>query len=488
MHGDPAIMRVMRSAWQVGVFVVVFVGLMVGGFAVLQKGFLAEKTDVYYAKFSDAGGLASGAPVLLSGVQIGRVESVKLDIDNQAMVKLSIRQGQAISKSIVATLPTSFVSIGDKQVLLKRTLAADGFYKPDNEKDPIPGTLLGPLDGVVPDSKETVKELNKTLVAFQNLLNDQQLKGSITGLMEQGKDTAAKFGALASRIDGLVAQNQGSLGKMLNSMTASMENLQAVSVKIKQIATDGGLEGKMNDLLASLNEAATSGKKMVADLQSYTSDPELKENLKATMANFKQMSESGTRIAADAEIMAKNGAKVSGSGVEIGEKTSALLDKANKLATDIDGLVQKFKETVDKVKIPGVGDGLPKIGLEAGITRESDPNRNRTDVTAIVPIGKDHLRLGLYDAFESNKINLQYQKTFSPRMDLRYGVYASKPALGVDYAFAPNAWLQSDVFGLNDTQFDLKFKYGFSSGILGWIGVDRIFERNAPTIGIGIKK
>ncbi|MBX3110465.1 MAG: MCE family protein [Fimbriimonadaceae bacterium] len=478
----------MRSAWQVGLFVVVFVALVVGGLAVLQKGFLAEKTDTYYAKFADAGGLASGAPVLLSGVQIGKVESVKLDIDNAAVVRLAVRRGQAIPKSIVATLPTSFVSIGDKQVLLKRELPTEGFYAPGNEGDPIPGKLLGPLEGVVPDSKETVAELNKTLVAFQNLLNDQKLKGSLTGLMDQSKETAAKFGALASRIDGLVAQNQGSIGKMLGSMTASMENLQAVSVKIKQIATDGALEGKMNDLLASLNEAAVSGKKMVADLQSYTSDPEIKENLKATMANFKQMSESGTRIAADAEIMAKNGAKVSGSGVEIGEKASALLDKANKLATDIDGLVQKFKETVDKVKIPGLGEGLPKIGLEAGVTRETDPNRNRTDITAIVPIGKDYLHLGLYDAFESNKVNLQYQKTFNPRLGLRYGVHASKPGIGVDYAFAPNAWLQSDVFGLNDTQFDLRLKYGFGSGILGWIGVDRIFERNAPTIGIGIKK
>ncbi|MBS1707117.1 MAG: MCE family protein [Armatimonadetes bacterium] len=479
----------MRAAWQVGLFVVVFVGLVVGGFAVLRKGFLAEKTDTYFAKFADAGGLASGAPVLLSGVQVGRVESVSLDIDNQALVKLSVRQGQKLSRSLVATLPTSFVSIGDKQVLLRRQGTADGFFAPGNEHDPMPGLLLGPLDGVVPDSKETVKELNKTLVAFQNLLGDEKLKGSLTGLMDQSKETAAKFGQLAGNLNGLITQNQTKFGAMLTSMSASMENLQAVSTKIKQISTDGDLETKMKSLMANLAEASSTGKQMVADLQAFTGDPEIKANMKATLANFKQMSDSGTRIAAEAETMAKNGAKISGSGVEIGEKTSALLDKANKLAGDIDGLVQKFKETVDKIKLPGNGKPLiPPIGFEAGISRETDPNHVRVDANASISIGKDAIKLGLWDAFESNKINFQYQKTLNPRMDLRYGVHASKPGLGVDYAFAPNAWLQTDVFGLNDTRMDLRLKYGFGTGFLGWIGVDRLFERNAPTIGFGIKK
>jgi hypothetical protein len=48
--------------------------------------------------------------------------------------------------------------------------------------------------------------------------------------------------------------------------------------------------------------------------------------------------------------------------------------------------------------------------------------------------------------------------------------------------------LQSEIFGLNDTQFDVKARYDFGGGFLGWVGVERIFEDNAPAIGIGVRR
>jgi hypothetical protein len=41
---------------------------------------------------------------------------------------------------------------------------------------------------------------------------------------------------------------------------------------------------------------------------------------------------------------------------------------------------------------------------------------------------------------------------------------------------------------LNDPRFDLRFRYDFGGGLIGWFGMDRVFKDNAPFIGIGIKR
>jgi len=68
----------MQSATRVGFLVVVFVGLLVGAYAVLQRSFFAPKTKTYYAEFADAGGVTTGARVLMAGVEIGTVAGVEL--------------------------------------------------------------------------------------------------------------------------------------------------------------------------------------------------------------------------------------------------------------------------------------------------------------------------------------------------------------------------------------------------------------------------
>jgi hypothetical protein len=42
-----------------------------------------------------------------------------------------------------------------------------------------------------------------------------------------------------------------------------------------------------------------------------------------------------------------------------------------------------------------------------------------------------------------------------------------------------------DLFGLNKTQLDMRARYNFGGGVHGWLGVDRVFDRNTPSIGIG---
>lgn len=471
------------AAWKVGAFVLVFIGLFLGIFAVLGQSFFAEPKELYYVKFDDAGGLDAGAEVLLAGVSIGRVESVTLSSTGEAIATLAVEQGRTLDKSLVAVLPTSFISLGDRQILLRPLAQASGNYTPGDRSDPIPGQLQGPLDEIFPDTGATMEELNKTMVAFRNLLEDEELKQGLVGIMKSGEQTSEKFGQLADNFNSTLSRNSGEIDTLMRTMVATMKNVESVSAEIEEFAASGALQDQTNQLLTTMNAAATEGKGLMEDLRAYTADPELQDSLKSTIKNFESMSASGVNIAADTEVMTKN-------GIEISEQTAELMTKANKLADEVEKLIEDVKGAVKKFDPTGGGVGslLPKVEVESDLTYVSEGSRIRADVNLKIPAGKDKLVFGLYDAFESNKLNVMLERAINSKTDLRYGVYASKPGAGVSYRFAPHTWLQSEVFGLNDPQLDLRLKHRFNEALHGWVGVEKVFDRNSPAIGIGIKR
>src|SRR5690606_4799149 len=130
----------MASAWKVGVFVIIFAGLMLGVYAVLQKSLFAVEQDSYVVVFDDAGGLTTGSAVLYAGVKIGEVGAVELTEDSKAKVILSIDADRKIPLGTTAVLPGSFISIGDRQLLLKPPASVDGYYASGKaQSNPIPG-------------------------------------------------------------------------------------------------------------------------------------------------------------------------------------------------------------------------------------------------------------------------------------------------------------------------------------------------------------
>lgn len=73
-----------------------------------QKGYDLE------AVFSNSGGLKSGASVVIAGVEVGRVRSIKLD-DYQALISIHLPSGIKLQDDSIATIKTKGL-IGEKYV------------------------------------------------------------------------------------------------------------------------------------------------------------------------------------------------------------------------------------------------------------------------------------------------------------------------------------------------------------------------------------
>lgn len=475
----------MQGAAKVGLLVVIFVGLLIGAYTLLGRSMFAPAPDVYYAVFEDAGGTTNGTPVMMAGVQIGKVEKVFLSGPKEARMRLEIGHGTRIPAGSHALLATALIGLSPTPIQI---------IAPES---PMAGTLpvgatmkgerLGPIETLLPDSKNTFKELNKTLIATRKLLEDQRIRTSMTNLISKGSKMVEQFGNLAQQAQMLMTQNRTALTAAIHEAQLAMGDVRKTTQLVAKLVADPRYKEQALEILAKLNKTAEKADALVASVNQLVTDPKLRDPMNATMANAEKISESGAKIAATSERIADNTEKITTNGVTISEEVVTLSKKANLIADEAREVLQKVKSFFDRT--PGKG-GIKPVEVEMDLTRETRPNYWRTDLNATVGVpnsGTDY-HIGLFDAFESNKITAQIGRLFGRSNELRYGIYASKPGVGVDYTLGSKLGLRGDLFNINHPRLDLRIRYDFGNGIIGWAGVADALGRNSPTIGVGVRK
>ncbi len=466
----------MQGAWKVGLLVVVFVGLVLGAYQVLGKALFAPKTDRYFAVFEDATGVNVGGPVLLAGVRIGSVERIELIEGRLAKLTLAIDSRQRIPAGTGASVPTPLIGFGDNPVVLTAPVeAAAGTIEPSST---IVGSRLSPLAGMFPELQTSVEELNKTLAAARELVSDRELRDSLQSLLKTADQTVRNFGALASNAQGMVSENRVAIRSAMHSLSATLSDVREGARIATQLLRDDKWKKQAEELLGNLNQTAQKAQELLASVHELATDPRLRDPVHGALANVQSMTETGTRIAANTEEISKN-------GITISKNVEELTKKANELADQAKDVLQKVQQFFERVpKAPGVSG----VEAEMSLIRQTDLDRWRTDVEGTTSYGDGKLVFGLYDAFETNKLSLQYARNQGKAVRYRYGIYASKPSAGVDLLIAPRLSLRGDLYDINDPTLDVRARIDFGKGILGWLGIEKAFGKNSFVAGFGVRK
>lgn len=95
-----------------GLVAITWLALKIGGGALVGGA-----TTTVRAQFSNLGGLAPGASVLISGVAVGKVEKVELDERYAAIATLRVRKDVKLPSDTMAAIRSSGL-IGDKHIAL----------------------------------------------------------------------------------------------------------------------------------------------------------------------------------------------------------------------------------------------------------------------------------------------------------------------------------------------------------------------------------
>jgi phospholipid/cholesterol/gamma-HCH transport system substrate-binding protein len=109
---------VKKTSIETSVGLFVLLGLICVGYLTIKLGkmeLVGDNNYPVYAKFQSVSGLKKGSHVEMAGVRIGTIDSITLDKENRAVVKMKIEKGLSLTDDAIASVKTAGI-IGDKYI------------------------------------------------------------------------------------------------------------------------------------------------------------------------------------------------------------------------------------------------------------------------------------------------------------------------------------------------------------------------------------
>ena len=341
------------SQLRVGITVIVSC-LTLGVLLFLMSGTrgLFSKRIKLQSYFDNASGLREGAPVRLSGVDVGNVIHIRVvpDKDKQltpveVIMKVSTKYGFDLRRDSVISLETAGV-LGETYLDIDSSQAVGAIVQ---DGDTLATQVHPDFNQVVRASQSTLENMDALLKRADRILAFAESgKGSL-GKLIYDPTLYNRISATVADLQGMVeevAKGHGSLGALINKNDAYD----------KFLATLDKMNAVIDDVQAG---KGTAGKLL--------KDPSLYDNANDTMANIKKVSETinsgkGTigRLVEDDELAKKLDITITKlseltSELEAGQGTAGKLFKdetlynnANQMITEASALVKAVKENPKK--------------------------------------------------------------------------------------------------------------------------------------------
>ncbi len=99
----------------------VLAGLAAIAYLLMSIGGLSFRRNegfILFARFDQTGGLKTRAPVVIAGVKVGQVESIRLDNEYRARVQMALRNGLKLPIDTSASILTAGL-LGDRYISLQ---------------------------------------------------------------------------------------------------------------------------------------------------------------------------------------------------------------------------------------------------------------------------------------------------------------------------------------------------------------------------------
>jgi phospholipid/cholesterol/gamma-HCH transport system substrate-binding protein len=287
------------------------------------------------AQIQNVKGLRKGAPVWISGIEVGSVKDMNLHPEYGTIVTLSIDKNalKYLSKDAEASILTMGL-LGDKYVELSNGSPEAGPLKPGNM---IRGTAQIELQDVVETSAASIEKVSDFLNKLENLVTR----------IEKGEGTIAKF-----LTDPSIYNN---LQETTKSLSVILKDLQSGHGTLKMLLEDPSLYNKLVSTTSALEELSKKINESSGTMKKLIEDPSLYNRMLATASSMDEFSRKlnegqGTlrRLAEEPDLY-ENLNKVSKQLSSLLEKIQTEQGVAGDLITD-KKLANDLKDTIEELK------------------------------------------------------------------------------------------------------------------------------------------
>lgn len=457
----------MSKEIKVGITVILSLALLLAFVFALQGWWITGRGYIVYAIFPYAGGLEAGAPVRLSGVEVGRVLEVSLTPDAQAKVKMRIKKGVALFSNYAVRV--SMPLLGERFVDI-RPIQPKG--RLITEGDTLRGETPTTVEAVIGEAELLLQEMKRTVTSLREKISPL-LKENIRTLLVNAQLLLERASMAVDSVRKFAEDIRPSLkesGKHIEGMTANLEGAAStVREMIDQgskhlLTTTENIAKTSEELRKQILELTGNLQGIVEELRKTSSrSEEIANNIEASSLSLQKAMANLESITAD--IKALTGNKEFMSNIQEGVKS------AKEAMEGAKGLVQEAQRLLRKA-------GKMETRSSTSLSFNEEKEKLRLGTYLYLP--NQRLLLGLWDVGEENKIDLQRTWRRGNYL-LRGGIVRSKPGVGLDFSL-PSLSTSLNLYGLNKPRADLYLNWGQDLRLQ--LGLEGLFSSNEFIWGV----
>jgi phospholipid/cholesterol/gamma-HCH transport system substrate-binding protein len=292
-------MKISKEA-KVGVMALVAIIALYFGFHILKGSDVFSRTYKYYVIYDNIDGLTASNPVLLNGLNIGRVQGIKLlqNRQNKLLVTLDIQKSVALPKGTVASLADGGL-LGGKVIHLvigksneyladEDTLSASkeaGISALLQEKA-LPlvthaDSLVKNLDLVASGFKETGLILNQVLRNYDKAGSDVQ------GMLKDNRRNLLAITTNLNKLSASLVETEKELQPLLAKTSTLADSLNALRLG-ETIQGANKTISELRQILASIESGSGTAGKLLKDETLYRNLNSTMVSLNKLMTNFRE--------------------------------------------------------------------------------------------------------------------------------------------------------------------------------------------------------
>ena len=510
-------MATLGNAGRVGA-VAVAASALFGAMYVFLHGSLSNAhTYTMDVIFDNARGVTAETPVTLAGVQIGKVETVRLTPDQKADLKLQIKEklnGQDVHIPLGSRFTINTPLLGTTGTILVVPPPNSARLAPIREGAILKGDNSGDLTAsfdkattLLDQATLTTKKVNLLLDSANNAANDPKIHGTLIKTLDNVNAASENGLQLTNHLNNLLLEDNAQVKLLLNQTRVgtqvSLDNISQTTTMIRDTTREN--KSQINAIVRNLNDT-TSAVAGITGQANTALKSGITENLSASVANLKSTTDKLNTIAGSFQSLTTD-PKVQGNLRETianirdsSEQAKFLIERLNKLA----GGRKKTAAIVigpggatvivpEIPEMPGVkaspSQGAPFYAPRVDLLLNTRTNHFRTDLDAVVPLGVSPVsfaRAGVYGFGDSNKLILQAGQGIgkSGLLDARVGLYASKLSIGGDYGLGRPVTFSFDLYDPNNFHLDARSVIKLAPEIALVLGGEDLNRHGGGLIGL----
>lgn len=290
---------------RIGLLVSIAIIIFFAGFYFLKGSNLLSGEKEYLAYFDDVQGLQASSPVLIKGMQVGRVSGIHLDENGKVKVTLSVNKKMNVPKASVAKLIATDL-LGSKAIRLELSNSA----QMAEDEEVLPTAIEGGvIDAVSSEITPLLQDLQHAVGTLDTLLNGvnavldakakANLQSSIANLnliTGNFKELSGKLNNESSHLTSIIRNADDITGNLAKN-NQRIENI----LRYTELTTQQLSKAKIEETLTEFKTAANQLQAVVSKINNNEGSLGLLVNDKQLYNNLKETINTANSLLADVE-------------------------------------------------------------------------------------------------------------------------------------------------------------------------------------------